>query len=215
MVGWHHWLNGHASEQRLGTVEGQGILACWSPWGWKESGMTEQLNNIRRYLGHKGGALMNGISPFIKEAPGRSLVSSTFEDTERRHHIWNRKWALNSHRTEYMSTMILNFLASRLSEIVCYLFISYPTCGALLQQPKWTNRVLRQDFMHRKARPFDKDESLLANLEGSRRLSPLGLGRNLRDWLPEDRYALHLQEVEKQESRQWERWKKEGRTERP
>ena len=26
MVGWHHWLNGHAFEQTLGDSEGQGNL---------------------------------------------------------------------------------------------------------------------------------------------------------------------------------------------
>ena len=44
MVGWYHWLNGHESEQALGVGNGQGSLACCSPWGWKESDMTEQLN---------------------------------------------------------------------------------------------------------------------------------------------------------------------------
>ena len=29
----------------LGDGDGQGGLACCSPWGHKESGMTEQLNN--------------------------------------------------------------------------------------------------------------------------------------------------------------------------
>ena len=33
MVGWHHWLNGHEFEQSLGDSEGQGNLACCSPWG--------------------------------------------------------------------------------------------------------------------------------------------------------------------------------------
>ena len=33
MVGWHHWLNGHELEQTLGDSEGQGSLACCSPWG--------------------------------------------------------------------------------------------------------------------------------------------------------------------------------------
>jgi len=33
MVGWHHWLNGHESEQALGDSEEQGSLACCSPWG--------------------------------------------------------------------------------------------------------------------------------------------------------------------------------------
>ena len=41
MVGWHHQFNGSQSEQTLGDVEGQGYLACYSPWGHKESGMPE------------------------------------------------------------------------------------------------------------------------------------------------------------------------------
>ena len=45
MVGWHHWLNGHEFEQALGVGEGQGSLACCSPWGHKESDTTERLNN--------------------------------------------------------------------------------------------------------------------------------------------------------------------------
>ena len=32
MVGWHHRLNGHESEQTLGDSEGQERLACCSPW---------------------------------------------------------------------------------------------------------------------------------------------------------------------------------------
>ena len=45
MVGWHHWLNGHESEQALGAGEGQGGLACCSPWGCKKSDTTERLNS--------------------------------------------------------------------------------------------------------------------------------------------------------------------------
>ena len=40
MIGWHHRLNGHEFEQTLGNSEGQGSLACHSPWGHKESDMT-------------------------------------------------------------------------------------------------------------------------------------------------------------------------------
>ena len=32
MVGWHHWLYGHESEQALGVGNGQGSLVCCSPW---------------------------------------------------------------------------------------------------------------------------------------------------------------------------------------
>ena len=50
MVGWHHWLNGHESEQAPGDGEGQGTLACCSPWGCKESDTTERLSNNSRIL---------------------------------------------------------------------------------------------------------------------------------------------------------------------
>ena len=49
MVGWHHQLNGHEFEQALGDGEGQGNLACCSPWGCKESDTTEQLNKYLIY----------------------------------------------------------------------------------------------------------------------------------------------------------------------
>ena len=32
MVGWHHQLDGHESEQAPGVGDGQGSLACCSPW---------------------------------------------------------------------------------------------------------------------------------------------------------------------------------------
>ena len=37
-------LSGHEVEQTLGDSEGQGSLACCSPWGHKELDMTELLN---------------------------------------------------------------------------------------------------------------------------------------------------------------------------
>ena len=36
MVGWHHWLSGHKFELTPGVGDGQGGLACCSPWGLKE-----------------------------------------------------------------------------------------------------------------------------------------------------------------------------------
>ena len=44
MVGWHHQFDGHEFEQALRVGDGQGSLACCSPWGGKESDMTERLN---------------------------------------------------------------------------------------------------------------------------------------------------------------------------
>ena len=43
MVGWHHWLNGHEFERALGFGDGQGSLACCSPWGHKESHWVTEL----------------------------------------------------------------------------------------------------------------------------------------------------------------------------
>ena len=41
MVGLHHQLEGHEFEQTSGVGDGHGSLACYSPWGCKESYMTE------------------------------------------------------------------------------------------------------------------------------------------------------------------------------
>ena len=43
MVGWHHWFN--ELGQTLGDGEGQGSLACCSPWSREESDMIWQMNN--------------------------------------------------------------------------------------------------------------------------------------------------------------------------
>ena len=47
MVGWHRWLDGHEFEQALGVGDGQGGLVCCSPWGCKESDMTERLSKAQ------------------------------------------------------------------------------------------------------------------------------------------------------------------------
>ena len=51
MVRWHHQLNEHEFEQTLGDNQGQGSLACCSPWGGKELDTTEQLNCLKINLG--------------------------------------------------------------------------------------------------------------------------------------------------------------------
>ena len=43
-VGWRHRLNEHEFVQASGAGDGQGSLACCSPWGLKELDMTERPN---------------------------------------------------------------------------------------------------------------------------------------------------------------------------
>ena len=51
MVRWRHWLDGHEFEQAPGVGDGQGSLACCSPWGCKESDTTEWLNGTNTVFG--------------------------------------------------------------------------------------------------------------------------------------------------------------------
>ena len=44
IIEWQHQLYGHEFEQAPGICDGHGSLVCCSPWGHKESDMTEQLN---------------------------------------------------------------------------------------------------------------------------------------------------------------------------
>ena len=54
VVGWHHRLDGHESEQAPGVGDGQAGLACCSPWGRKESNMTQQLTQYAFFLSVDG-----------------------------------------------------------------------------------------------------------------------------------------------------------------
>ena len=48
MVGWHHRINEHESEQTPGDSEEQGSLVCCSPWGSRESDMTQQSDDSNK-----------------------------------------------------------------------------------------------------------------------------------------------------------------------
>ena len=50
IVGWHHRLDGHESEQAPGVGDGQWGLAWCGPWGRKESDMTERLTWTEKIL---------------------------------------------------------------------------------------------------------------------------------------------------------------------
>ena len=48
MIGWHYQLDGHEFEQALGVADGQGSLACCSPWRCKELDTTGCWTEQRR-----------------------------------------------------------------------------------------------------------------------------------------------------------------------
>ena len=47
MVGWHQRFTGHEFEQAPGDGEGQGSLACCSPWGRRELDTTEPIKFLQ------------------------------------------------------------------------------------------------------------------------------------------------------------------------
>ena len=49
MAGWYHQCNGHELRQTPGDGEGQGGLACCSPWDCKESDTTYRQNNNNKH----------------------------------------------------------------------------------------------------------------------------------------------------------------------
>ena len=71
-IGWHHWLNGHEFEEPPRNGEGQGALACCSPWGCKDLYTTVLLNNNNRFW---------------------SLYSIEWSDNNTSHFSW-RAWCL-------------------------------------------------------------------------------------------------------------------------
>ena len=83
MVGWYHWLNGHKSEQTLGDGEGQGSLACCSPWGLKELDMTERLNHNNAETKQEGtNGLINSKKTKLRRKVNFTAVYRSSEETQ-------------------------------------------------------------------------------------------------------------------------------------
>ena len=65
ILGWHPWLDRLESEQTLGLGDGQGSLACYSPWDCKKLDMTEGLNWTEELVYQV--VLFNGIYLILNE----------------------------------------------------------------------------------------------------------------------------------------------------
>ena len=87
MVGCHHRLDGHMFEQALGVGQGQGSLACCSPWGhkvWARMSSWTQLNWGQisfQHTEHRVQSLWSHLSPmlFTRMAKEHSLPNSVLE----------------------------------------------------------------------------------------------------------------------------------------
>ena len=92
---WHHWLDGHEFEQALGVGDGQGSLVCCSPWGHKESDMTEWLNNNNKMWIEfiSGGGITSHFLCML------SLMLQNFPDN----YFWNQ-WGKHPSTTVLYST---------------------------------------------------------------------------------------------------------------
>ena len=83
MVGWHHRLSGRGFRWTLGVGDGQGGLACYSPWGHKELDTTEWLNWTELKL-----SPLNTLAPFAHRSTfclykfnySRAPFSSTYTE---------------------------------------------------------------------------------------------------------------------------------------
>ena len=62
VVRWHHWLNEQEFKQTPGYGGGQQSLVCCSPWGRKELGTTEQLNNNHITMSPEKSKILHGLA---------------------------------------------------------------------------------------------------------------------------------------------------------
>ena len=134
MGGWHHWLNGHEFEQAPGVGDGQGSLACCSPWSCKKSDTTEWLN---WFLDLLASFLLN-INCMSDTLVGNGDVAENKPDTdslgclEPRHtHIWVSgmnpvlSWEFEGSQWKRYSLYLKSFMSSYPSE--CYFLDYYKT----------------------------------------------------------------------------------------
>ena len=124
MVGWYYQLDGHEFEQTLGDSEGQGSLACCSPRGCKESGMSEWLNNNHHtepkqapQRAKQRTIVKHGkvYTPFFLWSP---LKLSLY--IEKTHHLL---WQLCSHAKELTSKLCQSCYSPSFNFIWIYLFL--------------------------------------------------------------------------------------------
>ena len=153
MVGWHYRLYGYEVGQAPGVGDGQGGLACCSPWGRKESDTTEQLN--RNELNPKtikemwrspptekkktkSNTKKTSFRGFLQERKKKFLEADQFNSIETI--LYNRKRTL----TTYPITFITGSLKTVCHSLSCVRLFAIPWTVAL--QAPLSMKFSRQEY---------------------------------------------------------------------
>ena len=94
MAGWHHQPSGHEFEQTWEDSEGQGSLACCSPWGHKELDTAERLNSNSSWNFFRADPIHFRWP--CRRCRGLALPRNTCQDVSNRHPLHTRScsWSL-------------------------------------------------------------------------------------------------------------------------
>ena len=134
MAEWHHQLNGHEFQQALGDGEGQGRLACCSPWGCKESDMTVQMNNnVLSNVGNKVWKIQSSEDlGFMDEHHTPWCGVLRFMGSQRVGHDWATELNWTGSNCLRIPQGIYTLENEELLQIKTFFSIPHPTWGAWL-----------------------------------------------------------------------------------
>ena len=107
-IGWYYGLNGLEFEQPPRVGDGQGNLICCSPWGCKESDMTEKLNWTEILisgvfcLDALYGASLSITNAWVQKLRDTINMKSNAKSIRR----MNRKWKYGSGKADWSLKMM-------------------------------------------------------------------------------------------------------------